>query len=113
MEKYKVSIIIPSYKPLDYLWDCLNSFYNQTFPFEHFEVILVLNGCNEPYQAKIVEWLSSHPGMNVTFHQTDISGVFQVERLLCHFLRFLQEVSGESHQIGIYNRGGKAFRVIA
>ena len=45
--------------------------------------------------------------------KTDISGVFQVERLLCHFLRFLQEVNGESHQIGRYNRSGKAFRVIA
>lgn len=71
----KVSIIIPSYKPSEYLWDCLNSFYNQTFPYEDFEVILILNGCNEPYRTKINEWITQHPKLNMIFFQTDESGV--------------------------------------
>lgn len=71
----KVSIIIPSYKPSDYLWDCLNSFYKQTFPFEHFEIVLILNGCNEPYYTKINEWLALHPELCVNFQQTDKGGV--------------------------------------
>ena len=38
----KVSVIIPTYKPKDYLWKCLDSIAKQTFPKEDFEVILVL-----------------------------------------------------------------------
>lgn len=71
----EVSIIIPSYKPESYLWDCLGSFWEQTFPKENFEVILVLNGCNEPYSTQIRQWIKSHESLNVLFEQTDARGV--------------------------------------
>ena len=55
----KISVIVPSYKPQSYIWECLNSIYNQTFPKTEYELVLVLNGCNEPYNTKIKDWLSA------------------------------------------------------
>ena len=51
----KISVIIPTYKPQAYLWKCLDSMVAQTFPKEEFEVILVLNGCSEPWKGKVIE----------------------------------------------------------
>lgn len=56
----KISVVVPSYKPGPYLWECLDSIYNQTFLGSQFEVIIVLNGCNEPYKTQIEEYISSH-----------------------------------------------------
>lgn len=72
----KISIIIPTYKPQAYIWECLDSIKNQTFPKEDFEVILVLNGCNEPYYSQIKEYIDKNfVGYNVNFIQTDQGGV--------------------------------------
>lgn len=72
----KVSIIIPTYKPQDYIWECLDSIRNQTFSNDDFEVILVLNGCKEPYYSQIQEYIDKHfAGYNVNFIQTDQGGV--------------------------------------
>lgn len=70
-----ISIIVPTYKPQAYLWECLDSIYNQTFPKSDYEVLLVLNGCNEPYSVKITEWLSKHSDLQVQYVQTDKGGV--------------------------------------
>lgn len=72
----KVSVIVPTYKPQEYIWECLNSIKNQTFAREDFELILVLNGCNEPYYSKIKDFIIQHfNGYNINFIQTDIGGV--------------------------------------
>lgn len=71
----KISVIIPTYKPQAYLWECLDSIYNQTFSKLDFELVLVLNGCNEPYNAQINEWLSHHSDLCVQYIQTDEGGV--------------------------------------
>ena len=71
----KVSIIIPTYCPKDYLWECLDSLDNQTFDKSSFEVILVLNGCNEPYKQAVKEYIIKHPSMQFVFIQTDVGGV--------------------------------------
>lgn len=57
MAKIKISVIIPSYKPQDYLWECLDSMKNQTFPHDEFEVILVLNGAREPFYTNIKKYI--------------------------------------------------------
>lgn len=49
----KISVIIPTYKPKAYLWECLDSLVAQTFAKKDFEVLLVLNGCLEPYRSEI------------------------------------------------------------
>lgn len=71
----KISVIVPTYKPQAYLWECLDSIYNQTFPKSDYELVLVLNGCNEPYNAQIKEWLSKHSDLQVQYFQTDEGGV--------------------------------------
>ena len=67
----KISVIVPTYKPQAYLWECLN----QTFPKTEYELILVLNGCNEPYNAQIKDWLAKHSDLQVQYIQTDEAGV--------------------------------------
>lgn len=72
----KISVIIPSYRPQDYLWNCLDSLYLQTFPKEDFEVILVLNGEKNPFYSKIQEYISAHdPEMNIRLVHTEVKGV--------------------------------------
>ena len=61
----KISVIIPTYKPQNYLWECLESLKMQTFPKGDFEIILVLNGCNEPYYSHIEDYLSLNMSDNV------------------------------------------------
>ncbi len=72
----KISVIIPTYKPQDYLWSCLNSLASQTFPKEDFEVVLILNGCVEPYKTEIEQYLQSQKnGMHVNLICTEQPGV--------------------------------------
>ena len=72
----EISVIIPTYKPQDYLWECLDSLVVQTFPKEDFEVILVLNGCTEPYKSAIEQYIAeTMQDMNVSFIQTEVGGV--------------------------------------
>ena len=71
----KITVIVPTYKPQTYLWECLASIYNQTFPKTDYELVLVLNGCNEPYNTQINEWLSNHSDLQVQYFQTDEGGV--------------------------------------
>ena len=70
-----VSVIIPSYKPGDYVWQCLDSLYGQTLDRSRFEVIVVLNGCNEPWASRIDGWIAKHPGFEIRLIQTDTPGV--------------------------------------
>lgn len=86
----KISVIIPTYKPKEYLWECLASLVNQTFPKEAFEVILVLNGCEEPYKSDIEKYISTKMlGMNVNFIHTLQGGVSNARNLA------LDQVKGE------------------
>ena len=72
----KLSVIIPTYRPKDYIWECLGSIARQTLSPEMFEVIIVLNGCNEPYCSQIQAFIDEKmPHLNVQFLQTYQGGV--------------------------------------
>ena len=71
----KISVIVPTYKPQAYLWECLDSIYNKKKKKNEYELILVLNGCNEPYNSQIKEWFSKHSDLQVQYFQTDEGGV--------------------------------------
>ncbi|MDE7159352.1 MAG: glycosyltransferase family 2 protein [Muribaculaceae bacterium] len=71
----RVSVIIPSYRPGDWLEECLGSLLGQTLPASDFEVILVLNGCDHPWSDNIRAWAEAHPGFPLRFIQTDTPGV--------------------------------------
>ena len=74
MYGYRISVIIPSYKPGDYLWQCLNALCAQTLSKDEFELVLVLNGCKEPYEGNIRSYLLSSP-LSATFIQLNEGGV--------------------------------------
>ncbi len=83
----KISIIIPTYKPQSYIWECLDSLVGQTFSKEDFEVILVLNGCKEPYEGEIRQWLDKHNDLVVNFIQTDQGGVSNARNIALDMAR--------------------------
>ena len=71
-----ISVIIPTFKPQDYIWECLYSLFNQTFSKEDFEVIIVLNGCSEPWKSKIENYIAEKMhGMNINYIHTEEGGV--------------------------------------
>lgn len=69
-----ISVIIPSYKPQSYLYECLGALAKQTFDKAEFEVIIILNGCNEPYLSEIQQFLARSP-LQTHLVQTDVPGV--------------------------------------
>ena len=71
----EISVIIPSYKPQEYIWECLNSLNQQTIGKDCFEIVLVLNGCNEPYNSQILNWIKEHKELQINYRQTDTLGV--------------------------------------
>ena len=71
----KISIIIPTYKPKDYIWTCLDSVCAQTMSPELWEVIVVLNGCKAPWLKDLQKYALSHPDISIHVIQTDSAGV--------------------------------------
>lgn len=72
----KISVIIPSYKPKEYINECLASLGRQTLDYRLFEIIIVLNGCREPWYTQINELCHKLlPNNIVHIIQTDKGGV--------------------------------------
>ena len=70
----KISVIIPSYRPEEYLFDCLEAIRNQSLNQNEFETLVILNGCNEPYFEQIQKYIKVHSS-NIRLIQTDEPGV--------------------------------------
>lgn len=73
--KPEVTVIIPTYKPQAYLYECLDSVFSQTLDKDMFEVVVVLNGCNEPYRSGVAQWIGRHGDLQARLLQTDTPGV--------------------------------------
>lgn len=72
----KISVIIPSYCPDDYIFECLDSVCQQSFDIHEYEILVIVNGCNEPYVTKINDYLLSKGYKNyIRVLQTDKAGV--------------------------------------
>lgn len=84
-----VSVIIPTYQPGHDLFECIESITAQTLDPEKFEIIIVLNGCNEPYRSQIMTHLKKHERWNTMLLQTDEPGVSNARNI------GLDEASGE------------------
>lgn len=73
---HKISVIVPTYKPKEYLWECLKSLCSQTLPKNQFEILLILNGCCEPWKEAIETYIRTNMSdTDIKFVQTDIPGV--------------------------------------
>lgn len=71
-----ISVIIPTYKPANYIYRCLESVARQDISKQRLEVIIVLNGCNEPYYTDIKLFLrKKFQGIKTLLLQTDVAGV--------------------------------------
>lgn len=66
----KISVIIPTYAPKDYLWECLNSLEKQTLGKEEFEVIVVLNGDRQPYEDMIASKMAQYSFCHLLLYST-------------------------------------------
>ena len=71
----KATIIIPTYQPGEYIYECLDSITKQTLHAGDFETIIILNGPKEPYYTQIKEYIDKHDSHNFTFIYTDVPGV--------------------------------------
>lgn len=71
----QISVIIPTYRPENYLFECLDSLLRQTLDPSLWEVIIVLNGCHEPWYSQITDYLHTHPITNTHLIHTDDAGV--------------------------------------
>ena len=83
----KISVVVPTYKPKYYLWECLNSLKEQTFPVDDFEILLVLNGCCEPYKSEIEEYLLKNVMSNVYLIQVDQPGVSNARNIALDYAK--------------------------
>ena len=75
-----ISVIIPTYKPGAYLWKCLDSLESQTMDKQQYEVIIILNGCRDPYYENIIHHIGKY-SMNIHVAQTDVAGVSNARNL--------------------------------
>lgn len=70
-----ISVIIPTYKPESFLFDCIVSLDNQTLDHSLFEVLLILNGPKEPYMTQIEDFIKKRPNLCCRLLYNDINGV--------------------------------------
>ena len=62
----KVSVIVPTFKPYNYILECLSSLKSQTFPNSDFEIIVILNGKKEPYYSALKDFIKRN--FSESFH---------------------------------------------
>lgn len=70
-----ISVIVPTYRPGEYLWECLDSLCAQTLNRNQYEIIIVLNGCNEPFLQEIRDYIANHQDLLLSLVQIDEPGV--------------------------------------
>lgn len=71
----EISVIIPTFKPKDYLWECLDSLKNQDIEKEKYEVLIILNGEKEPYYSDILSYINKNQLSNFKLNYTNLAGV--------------------------------------
>lgn len=70
----KASVIIPTYKPGNYIFDLFDSLNNQTLESDQFEVIVVLNGPKEPFWGQLTAYDKAH-NLNLHIIYSEQAGV--------------------------------------
>jgi len=70
-----VSVIVPTLEPSEYLYECLRSIHNQTLEKYSYEVIVVLNGCKDPYYSDIENFFLQNNYSNCCLLYSERRGV--------------------------------------
>lgn len=71
----EISVIIPTFKPQNYLWECLETLRNQNMKKEKYEVLIILNGEKEPYYTKILNYINKNKLLNFKLFYINLVGV--------------------------------------
>lgn len=92
----QISVIIPTYKPQEYLFECLESLQRQTLQIDTWEILLILNGCKEPWLSLIKRYLENMNIPNIRLLHTDIPGVSNarnigIEAAIGEFIAFIDD----------------------
>ena len=66
----KISVIIPTYKPGVYIYECIDSLLNQTLDKELYEIILVLNGPREPYLSDLSNYVQKQANVVLLYEES-------------------------------------------
>ena len=74
-----VNVIIPTFCPGNYLYECLKSLSSQSF--SDFVCTIVLNGPEEPYLTQINQWIAEQEMSNVTILYSPVKGVSAARNL--------------------------------
>ncbi len=71
----KLSVVIPTFRPGDYLRECLRSLCAQSLSTESFEVVIFLNGERSPYEENLHDWMSQWPRLQCRLIYSERAGV--------------------------------------
>lgn len=90
-----IDVIIPTYRPGNFLIDCLSSIERQTLSFSSFKVSIILNGDKEPYYSHIQAILRDF-SFNFSLIYTEEKGVSNarnigIERTSSPYIVFLDD----------------------
>ena len=77
----EISVIIPTFTPGSYIFDCLDSIRNQSFNKDKFEVIIVLNGPKDPFYNDLLRYVEGNKILNFLILYTEIKGVSHARNL--------------------------------
>lgn len=75
----KISIIIPTYEPGEYLKECIESVKNQSLHYSNFDVLLILNGNKEPYYSRLEKIIKEMK--NIKLYYCEQKGVSNARNL--------------------------------
>lgn len=94
----KVAVIIPTYKPKEYIRECIKSIGNQTCDLTKLEVIVVLNGEKDPYYSFLELELEKYAFKHTLIHldKTGVSyarnvGLEKAENLNIPYILFIDD----------------------
>ncbi len=90
-----VTVIIPTFRPGKYLFECLDSLENQTLEKTRYNVFIVLNGDKEPYFSTIEECIARLK-CKIELVYTDCKGVsnarnIAIDRASGKFVAFIDD----------------------
>jgi len=105
MAETKISVIIPTYRPGDYIKECLASLVEQTFPHNRFEVIVVLNGDKEPYFTLLQTYITERcRGLDIKLLHTGTKGVSNARNMAIDIARgeFISFIDDDDYVSGTY-----------
>lgn len=81
-----LSIILPTYKPQSYIYDCINSFASQSSSKDVFELVIVLNGPKEPYFSELEGYLLKS-GLTFKLLYSEIAGVSNARNMGLNYVQ--------------------------